>query len=261
MRRIVPIFIILFLFIDVAGADHRAVIARKNVASVPVPDWETDWNGVGADDETCAVAGGCSTQGAATDDQWQTLANDANISVSSDIFVHATASGTGNVAEFDNFDGQTEFTLQFDFRIIDNSGGWGNTKLYTMAQANAFMSMKLQTGGASGTFDFLVTRVEADAAGADNTYGITFTSNQWYTVTVYAKQDTDGGADVGGDDGIVQSWIDSTSAHTETDVDNDTKVIDSYRLGGITNNSDNNSNIEFDNWRYWNSDQRTALGF
>ena len=242
----------------------NSVSGLAAAGGLPSPDFEGCWGidgtgcpgaSVGATDELCSTA--------FCPGQFGTINGATRSSVTNGIFLTDSTSEYDSSAITSAF-GDTVSTSQFDVRA-SAVNGYGAENAYidivSIMSVGGSNSMRLQANvDASNNLTKMRTVYTDDS---DDQWparvSVTFSANTWYTVTIFFQQATT----TESNDGICQIWWDSTQVGNATAVDNNSKVSDKLNVGfvGAASATVNVGVWEFDNVKYWGSDQRSNLGF
>jgi hypothetical protein len=148
-----------------------------------------------------------------------------------------------------------QFTLQPSFLV-----GYDSSATDTSIQA--------EVGYSGGSHRIRMSGQEDDSSwSVSSFYDIT---DDWHLVEIEFQQDSDGGADSGGDDGTLKLWIDGELKETLSGLDNDARDVDQSRLGLASTNDAATGTLYFDDfaswdgtfdydWEYWDGDSWSAL--
>jgi len=102
---------------------------------------------------------------------------------------------------------------------------------------------------------------DAGGAGTAVTTAKTLTTGQLYNILIYWRQDTDAGADIGGDDGIARVYIDNELIWEKTDMDTDTLTVSSVKLGNNYSPADVVATFHEDNLKVGTSEAGGLLWY
>jgi len=260
--------ILLFsLFILCSQSEAGVLIGSGAVGSAVEPYVQWDWTGAGATDEVC--------QTTPCPDSWTNIADTPGfLSVSGGALLITTTADTNQTHVYatrsggeplENFTADDEFWVEFKiaFSTSDNlqtsgTGEWMDVRFNSPGIKDQQL-IKIDT--TSGSMVDVNAEYNNDAGvqevcGSDVAW-VPVDDTQ-YTVRWYWKRDSDGGADGGGDDGVVR-WVivGEFSTCEQTGVDNDT-ITDFYSFyagqWSAIHDGSNNYTVTIDDVKIYDTD-------
>jgi hypothetical protein len=224
------------------AARNLIIFAQQQTASAAGTFFETDWTSAGSADEVCSTT--------PCPDTWDTSNESGSSSaVTGSAFVH-----THNAADdystvwldddasevLENYTA-TEVWFEWTFEIdqpleVKASSAIGGLRVDIGAEANKDI-VRYRSDASGDVYNILAGFIhDAGYTSGGCDFAFAPSASTEYTIRGHLRQDSDGGADVGGDNGLWEVSVVGGNSCQNTSIDNDASyILDKVKFGIVAN--------------------------